>query len=1385
MSTKIDWSFQDKVIEVLKEMDTRGDFSTIVHLPTGAGKTRVSIRFIKDMAVKEDVKFLWLTDSIDLLCQSISRFEPEDSTIKGMGKFQLVCGSKTKEYKNIGISDIDPDTRILFASTRTLCKVCESDVEQFRAWISCNKLYIIYDEAHHIGADSAIDVLRSILLGDPSKNIISYNDCIKSYGLIGLTATIYRGDTGMNVFNHWFKDGYSEDTFTHDDSPLEVSSCKSLQNTIEVTDIDKLIFDGVLVKPSFEKRDSAKVCKTDGDKAKVLVDDIRSNYKSWGKTVVFVDNISIAHKVVDTLKDDMSIFEYTSERRDYSRFDKFKKSKTDIMVTVDMVSEGFDVKDIETIYLFSGIVSPIRIRQRVGRVVRSINDVEKKATVIWQDYGDNYLNPEIEYRKPIAPIFRNKENYESEYHFFRMLDIFSADELTNGVGYYTVGYELNDKIYVNEEERLGYERLYHMIQLDSLYFKDINSIEEYSSILGLSSTDDLYVYIKENCFGVDSKLSRGKKALTKKLKDEYKMHVSNEQLKMFFDYVIHNDLCKPQYTDISVSEDENKEGDGSDRMVKIYAKYVEEKSIKKVTNYKDAIKLLSKVKRLLSANNRPKQYSKNIKVYAGGHRYFNSQLESCRNLMSLGCCYGKDKDFELNEESYPLAYLGIDSEGNITKPLLSRGRILKRKNNGECPSKYLVGRALISVINNISVEDEDVDEYISSVQKIHNCDEKLAFESLFALGFKNNDDIIRAQCKAFKKDGKLPAILQYVVYEKAYQELYKIISFRDDDGFPCFDCQNSSEVDEQYNFILNLYGLSEKDIDLVNPVEDVDYDYRPYIKVIKNYQGIKPEFLTRLTSDIFALEEVKPEKIVEGFGGSGAGTLNFLSKQQIKMHYNEISALNVIFYNVIKDTEKRAQLIDLISYICNAVLVGDEAILNNIIEKTYKPITDKIYSDKRTVIGDDEKLKKAVDNIVSVLNETKEDIFSEYCKKFSGDDNGGVSKLERIEKKYLEYLSTVTDEKFDCRVVEITLYGFMKKLRVIFNATNDLEKYECGLTDIEYAMLFLLVNQFSDRHYFDDATISEFAEFYATYETIINRVGVFVSDIDIIHNDALVLMQDETLRDAWWSCDIPYSETSIETYAIKEFDENVFMERLDSLEGRYVVNSRFNICISSLVPALIEQFKNDGKVKTYLDVINILRTNTDDTEVKNLLNRMKSIYKFYTRFTTQDSSAFDNTVFDEKEDRYYLSEEKKAKYIFIPYQSNIESWEDKIISNEEGEEIRKTKAQTRLSSIITSDNIMRMLAGTIYSNIPIEIVVSDVDATKSNKIIWQDTEKYIGVMPTFVTGVNNYNADASVIVMKYDLYIEILRQLLFRAEYEDYETKTVAASFREYYKVNK
>ena len=510
--------------------------------------------------------------------------------------------------------------------------------------------------------------------------------------------------------------------------------------------------------------------------------------------------------------------------------------------------------------------------------------------------------------------------------------------------------------------------------------------------------------------------------------------------------------------------------------------------------------------------------------------------------------------------------------------------------------------------------------------------------------------------------------------------------------------------------------------------------------------------------------------------------------------YNDFGYLNTNFYNVIKDNEMRSELLKTIDQFCGAVFEGDEFFLEKIINKCDMSaiaslLVESMVSKKKKELSPTEikAIEESARKQTEVLQQPCKSIFDDYVKhsnkNVNAKEKSGMEKLDEIDEKYLRSISVLTDDVLDCRKVEEVLYGFHKKLQFIFTITNIDKKCEIGFSDIDYAFLFLIVEGFSDRHFFDDCDIMNFANFYANYEHTINTVGDYVAKyIDVKCRDALELMKDKGLntRNTNWMLDIPYSQTDDKTYS-GCIDENEFMRSLDNIKGDYSVNSRFNICISSVVPELIERLGKEKKGVNYAEVIEATNSN------EKFVARKKAIYEFYTRFTTKtESEDIDEIILGADDKRVYLSDNNKATYIFIPYVTNLEDWSEKLFYDEEKDEVIKNKKQIKLNDVISSEGIIRMLAGTLYSNLPIEITVTNIDASKSKKpVCWFDKENKIGVMPTFKSGVNNYNADASVIVLKYDLYIEILRQLLFRKEYEDYELKTVASAFREYYKVHK
>ena len=85
------YDHQNKIADILDKMNEKKEFSTIVSVPTGGGKTKIAADFCIKMLRTEGSKVLWLSDSIDLLIQSIERFH--DMNMFRDINYHLICNT--------------------------------------------------------------------------------------------------------------------------------------------------------------------------------------------------------------------------------------------------------------------------------------------------------------------------------------------------------------------------------------------------------------------------------------------------------------------------------------------------------------------------------------------------------------------------------------------------------------------------------------------------------------------------------------------------------------------------------------------------------------------------------------------------------------------------------------------------------------------------------------------------------------------------------------------------------------------------------------------------------------------------------------------------------------------------------------------------------------------------------------------------------------------------------------------------------------------------------------------------------------------------------------------------------------------------------------------
>ncbi len=382
------YDFQKDAVQVLKKYYIDDDQTDgMLVMPTGSGKSRTATYFLIREMISRGYQIIWLAHRYMLLDQAADCF----FKFSGLSKFE---NPKIKDYRiscvsgeHLRMSQIDKH-EIVIASVSSVCR----NKEHLRRILG-RKVMIVVDEAHHTFAPTYRETIKFI------------KKCRKNVKLLGLTATPIRAN--------------EEDS----QELLRLYGNKIIYDV----SMSNLIAKGILSTPRFIRRetgediepiislDEEKLIRRYGElpeslvnkiakssvRNKLIVEEYLNHKDEYGKTLIFAMNILHCRLLCEELQKHKIKCGYIFSGMDdnTSVIKDFKEGKLDVLVNVNIMTEGTDVPDIQTVFLTRPTQSEGLLMQMIGRGMRGISaGGTEKVNIVdfhdkWQVFN-RWLNPE-------------------------------------------------------------------------------------------------------------------------------------------------------------------------------------------------------------------------------------------------------------------------------------------------------------------------------------------------------------------------------------------------------------------------------------------------------------------------------------------------------------------------------------------------------------------------------------------------------------------------------------------------------------------------------------------------------------------------------------------------------------------------------------------------------------------------------------------------------------------------------------------------------------------------------------------------------------------------------------------------------------------------------
>ncbi len=421
--------YQVKAIQAAEKAVMEGKRTTLLAMATGTGKTRTVLGMIyRFLTTNRFRRILFLVDRTALSEQAYDVF-------KEVKLEDLMTLDEIYNIKGLEDKTIEKETRIQVATVQGMVKrILYNEGESMPSVTDFD--LIIIDEAHRgYILDKEMDDAELLYRDQRDyqskyRSVVEYFDAVK----IALTATPALHTTeifGQPVFKYTYREAVIEGYLVDHDAPHRYETKLSSEGIHYIPGQTVTIFDPVTGEITnselledelnFDVEQFNRQVITRSFNETVLEEISRSidpeNPKESGKTLIFAVNDDHADMIVDILKniyaetgvDGNAIMKITGKagggdpKKIQEAIKRFKNEDyPSVVVTVDLLTTGIDVPEINTLVFMRRIKSRILFEQMLGRATRLCPKIKKTHFEIHDPVGVYDSLEEVNTMKPVV-----------------------------------------------------------------------------------------------------------------------------------------------------------------------------------------------------------------------------------------------------------------------------------------------------------------------------------------------------------------------------------------------------------------------------------------------------------------------------------------------------------------------------------------------------------------------------------------------------------------------------------------------------------------------------------------------------------------------------------------------------------------------------------------------------------------------------------------------------------------------------------------------------------------------------------------------------------------------------------------------------------------------